>query len=200
MLARVQRKRAPVHSMTPNLDKIIAAISYIISEANAGGEVVTQYDIVKSLFLADRSHLNKYGRPVTFDNYVAMKDGPVPSCAYDLLKDDPEAVRRGNIHIPWDRSPAPHISHRAFVFDIPTDRVSVDALSPSDIEELRAALTVIKSLGFQQVRRLTHEDQAYIEAWDEEGDAKRYPMSYSLLFDVPNSSAAEALAFLSKHV
>ena len=77
--------------------------------------------------------------------------------------------------------------------------VSIEALSPSDIEELRAALVIIKSLTFSQIRRLTHEDQAYLEAWEDEGDP-RYPMSYSMLFDVPNPMAAEALSFLSKHV
>jgi uncharacterized phage-associated protein len=200
MLARVSRKRAPVHPMTDNLDKTVAAISYLINEAREAGDAVTQYAIVKSIFLADRSHLNKYGRPVTFDNYVAMKDGPVPSLAYNLLKDNPDAKRTHDVAIPWDRKPAPHISPRAFIYEIHADRVHIDALSPSDIDELKAAFVVIKSLGFQQIRRLTHEDQAYIEAWEEGGSSKSYPISYSMLFDVPNPSAAETLSFFSKYV
>ena len=55
---------------------------------------ITQYDIVKSLFLADKAHLNRYGRPITFDNYFAMKDGPVPNLAYNLLKRDNYSLRR----------------------------------------------------------------------------------------------------------
>ena len=81
MLARIPtheltRRRAPVHTMTPNTDRIIAAIAVVIKEARQANAVVTQYDILKALFLADRAHLNKFGRPITFDNYVAMKDVP----------------------------------------------------------------------------------------------------------------------------
>ena len=104
MLARAPRKRAPLYKMTPNAQKIIAAVSYLISEGLAAGYKITQYDIVKSVFLADRSHLNKYGRPVTFDNYFAMKDGPVATLTYDLLKCDADQARRYEVEIPWHRT------------------------------------------------------------------------------------------------
>jgi len=186
--------------MTPNVERIIAAISYVIDEARERGYRVTQYDISKSLFLADRSHLNKFGRPVTFDNYVAMENGPVPSLSYDFLKEDAGAIRRYRVAIPWTRTPAPDISPRAYSYEISKTQVITDALSPSDLDELRAAIIVVKSLGFQQVRRLTHDDQAYIEAWDGEAEAKNNHMSLSLMFDVPNEEAAKELAFLSKHL
>jgi uncharacterized phage-associated protein len=199
MLART-RKRAPLHTMTPNANRIIAAIAVVIQQARKKYPHVTQYDIGKSLFLADRAHLNKFGRPITFDNYVAMKDGPVPSLAYDFLKDNAEAIRRHKVTLPWKRSAAAYISPHAFSFELPADYSYFDALSPSDIEELKAGTTIVKALGFSQIRRLTHDDQAYIEAWDDEGGAGRYAMSYSLLFDIPNDDAATSLEFLSKHM
>jgi uncharacterized phage-associated protein len=194
------RKRAPIFPMTAQKDRIIAAISLLIVEAGSRGYEVTQYDLVKSLFLADRAHLNKYGRPITFDNYVAMKDGPVPSLSYDFLKDDRNAIRRHNINLPWRRTEASHIAHNAFVYSIDKNAVNTDALSPSDARELKAALVIIKSLGFNQVRKLTHDDAAYIDAWEEEGTLRRYSMSYMMLFDVPSEELAADLSFLSKHM
>jgi uncharacterized phage-associated protein len=186
--------------MTPQLERIIAAIAFVINEGRTNEQTITQYDIVKTLFLADRAHLNKYGRPITFDNYSAMKDGPVPSTSYNFLKEDQPTLKRLDRELPWSRYAAPNISPKAFSFTISEGDVDTSALSESDVEELKAALTVVKSLGFRQVRRLTHEDQAYVEAWVDEGEAQGYPMSYSLLFDVPNEQMASELAFLSQHL
>jgi len=68
--------------LKPKKKKILNPVMYIIQQTPN----LTQYYIVKAIFLADKSHLGKYGRPVTFDNYVAMKLGPVPSFTYNLLK------------------------------------------------------------------------------------------------------------------
>lgn len=195
-----ERKRAPLHSMTPQFERIIAAIAFVINEGRINEQTITQYDLVKSLFIADRAHLNKYGRPITFDNYAAVKDGPVPCTSYNFLKEDQQTLRRLDRMLPWLRNAAPNISPKAFSFTISEGDVDTSALSESDMDELRAALTVVKSLGSNQVRRLTHEDPAYIEAWKDDGEAQSYHMSYSLLFDVPNEEMASDLAFLSEHL
>ena len=75
--------------MIPNGPKVWEAILHVIREADRRNIRVTQFEILKTLFLADRAHLNRYGRPITFDEYVAMQDGPVPSLAYDVLKEAP---------------------------------------------------------------------------------------------------------------
>lgn len=36
--------------------------------------------------MADRIHPERYGRLISGDSYVAMKNGPVPSGAYDIMK------------------------------------------------------------------------------------------------------------------
>lgn len=191
-----RRPSAPRVFLRPNLDKIIAAISFLIKEAEAIGMTPSQYDIGKSIFMADRSHLNAFGRPITYDNYVAMKHGPVPSLAYDLLKANTKALREHNIvALPWKRTDAPkgyfHYSEAR------TENVS-DVLSPSAMDALSSALSDVARLSFGEIRARTHKDPAYTEAWDAVGEKGCNPMSLGLLFNAPNHEAAKAVAFSSK--
>lgn len=45
--------------------------------------------LIKLLYLIDRDALLQWGRPVTFDNYVSMDNGPVLSKTLDLIRDEP---------------------------------------------------------------------------------------------------------------
>lgn len=197
-ISRTQRVRAPLVELEPAEDKIIEAIAFLIAEGGRRNLTLTQYDIVKALFFADKAHLNAYGRPVTFDNYRAMPLGPVPSLAYDLLKGISSRLRRHSISaFPWKRRPAPEISPKAYVyFDSKTDW-DEDILSESDVDALQSALMTVKSLTFGQIRRLTHDDPAYIEAWNPDVSLSS-KISYSLLFEAPNQEQAETVRYLSK--
>ncbi|WP_409530306.1 Panacea domain-containing protein [Shinella sp.] len=53
-----------------------------------------RFHALKTLYYADRAHLQRYGRPITGDRYIAMENGPVPSYAYNAVKQQlPEAER-----------------------------------------------------------------------------------------------------------
>lgn len=187
--------------MIENVDRILAAVSYVIYVAQSSGKSPTQYDIVKSLFLADRSHLNKWGRPITYDNYVAMKHGPVPSLAYDLLKRNEWRLRKHSIkEWPW-RMERGSRSENYFFVDVGNEmELDLRHLSQSDKEALRVAVEAVLTMGFGTVRRLTHDDPAYVDAWREDGPAGRYDMKLELLFDNPNPEAAILLAEQSRYV
>lgn len=180
---------------------MLESILLILEIAAKRGKLVTQYSVLKTLFLADRAHLNRYGRPITYDNYVAMKDGPVASYAYNMLKGTFDFERElGAKEAPWESRKAPEFSPKAMVFHSPRRKPDLDILSETDVEEIGSSLTTVLSLTFNQLRRLTHEDPAYLDAWDDEGDQKRYPMSYGMLFDVPDFDEAKNLAFVSQHI
>lgn len=53
----------------------------------SGGEI-NKLKALKLVFLADRYHLRRYGRPITGDEYLAMPYGPVASGAKDLAEMD----------------------------------------------------------------------------------------------------------------
>src|SRR3954462_6956268 len=42
--------------------------------------------IAKILFYAEKWHLNRYGRPIIADTYIAMPKGPVPSSVRDYIE------------------------------------------------------------------------------------------------------------------
>lgn len=200
------RHKAPTVEMVPNKERILEGILCLLNEAKDRGLRLTQYDIVKSFFLADRSHINKYGRPISFDNYKAMLHGPVPSLVYDLLKNDVKFREIfGDGGPPWVKEPAPKVGKRAFYYDSPARMCDEEELAPSEIRAFKDALSVVLTLGFSQLRKLTHEDPSYVDAWedisaqDRAFPKKAFPMSYGLFFDVPDYDRARSIAFLSAH-
>lgn len=52
----------------------------------AGGEI-NYMKMIKLLYLVDREALNRWGQPVTFDEYFSMDHGPVLSRTLDLINE-----------------------------------------------------------------------------------------------------------------
>jgi len=75
-----------------DISKAKAVILYI---AGKFGET-DFHKVFKILYLAERAHLVKYGRPIVGDTYMAMKYGPVPSFIYDAFK----AIRGDGYRMP----------------------------------------------------------------------------------------------------
>lgn len=201
MNAHVRNGPAPARrvQLSPDIEKVKIAVGYLIKVADRRGQTLTQYDIVKALFFADKAHLNNFGRPVTFDNYVAMNHGPVPSLAYDMLKRNDVMLRKYGVEaLPWQSESAERLGFGCIRFFGSTVEGETEVLSASDIEALEDALSTVKGLTFQQIRDLTHGDPAYKEAWALVGEGKSMAMSLGLLYDVPDFDAAEEVRFISQ--
>jgi hypothetical protein len=128
-----------------------------------------------------------------------MKHGPVPSLAYDFLKSNANSLREHRIDIlPWTSVERANSVRHFF----PNEN-ALDAdlyLSSSDLEALDDALGMVLRLGFSQIRKLTHEDPAYLDAWREDGGKAAYDMKLGLLFERPDFERAEMLAEYSPYV
>jgi hypothetical protein len=198
-LQRQVEKFAP--RMTPHHRRILEAILYLINEAERRDIYVTEFDIDKTIWLADVAHLNKYGRPITFDNYAAMKDGPVPSFTRDALQPEFDSARYYiEAWPPWDRVRSPADGDRAYKFINPKREPNLRVLSATDLDELNQALTLVKSKGFHQLRKYTHEHPAYKDVWPKDAPDGRYWMDYNKLLDQPDPEVVEDLEFSSKHM
>jgi uncharacterized phage-associated protein len=64
--------------------RILEAFAYIAERAPAHKK--NTYNVLKVFYLADKLHMERYGRFIFDESYSAMKKGPVPSTAYDLIK------------------------------------------------------------------------------------------------------------------
>lgn len=187
--------------MRPNIKRILESILLLIEYAEESKTYLTQYEIVKSLFVADIRHLNEYGRPITFDNYSALEFGPVPSESYEMLKPSYDGARYFGEPWPlWDRLPSPQDSPSAYKFVRPKRLSNRRILSKSDMTAIKGAMQDVKRLRFKGVRDWTHDHPAYKAAWRESGPRMSYEMDYSLLFTTPDESATEDLAHASKYI
>jgi hypothetical protein len=187
--------------LQPNKKKILEAILFLIEKAEESRQSITQYEIVKSIFVADLFHLKKFGRPISFDNYSALPFGPVPSEAYDMLKPSYHTNDLDESEWPpWDRSPSPVGGPKAFRFHNLKRPPNKRKLSQSDMNELVEALGLVKQLGFSGVRDWTHLHRAYKSAWDSRGDRRSHPMDYMLLVEGGDRELVLELAHASKHM
>jgi len=66
----------------PDYKKITQALNYLASKE--GGKI-SYMKALKLLYLADRLHLRRYGRLITDDRLVAMKNGTLGSQAKDIV-------------------------------------------------------------------------------------------------------------------
>lgn len=64
--------------------KATQAINYF---AIKEGGKIDKLKLIKLIWLADRYHIRKYGRPIINDTYLAMKFGPVGSAVKDIAED-----------------------------------------------------------------------------------------------------------------
>ncbi len=71
-----------VESAEFDFAKALEAVLFVVRRT----PTPTYHKIAKVFYAADKAHLSRYGRLMLDDRYCAMRDGPVPSNIYDLLK------------------------------------------------------------------------------------------------------------------
>lgn len=137
------------------------------------------HKIFKVLYFADREHLFRYGRPITGDTYIAMKDGPVPSKIDDIFKavrgdsyfaKVSDIVKLSDVFVVHD-----------WYFIEPKRDANMDYLSKSDVEVLTESLDKYGSLSWYEIREKSHD-----YAW--KATAKDRQMSIE---DIMRESGAE---------
>lgn len=141
-------------------EKALAAVLYVAR--GLGRRSATLHRIFKVLYFADQKHLVRFGRPIIGDNYIAMRDGPVPSKIYDMVK----TVRGDSIFKDCkDFSPFFDIKNGHFV--IPRLQPDLDEFSPSDLQCLEESLKENRSLSYQSLKDKSHDD-AYLKASEDD--------------------------------
>ena len=165
MSGRNSRKQAAF-----DIRKATAATALLVAET---GE--SMYPVMKMLYLADKLHLERYGRFIAGDTYSAMEKGPVPSQTYDLVKhlQGRQSVEEAEL---FDQYLAYGENHQLTLKQSP----DLDELSDSEVECLREVVEIYKRLGKWAVRDLSH-DEAWKKAWGSRYFAKSIPMGMAAI-------------------
>lgn len=168
--------------------KATQAINYL---ARKEGGQIGKLKLIKLVYLADRYHLRKYGRPISNDTYFAMPYGPVGSSVKDIAEfsdflADEEAEYAGRY---ISRGPKQHTV-------VSTADVDTDVFSKSDIEALDFAYN---EFGGQQPFSLVGTTHRYPE-WKkfesalESKETTREPMTYIDFFSNPANGEVDKFA------
>jgi uncharacterized phage-associated protein len=145
-----------------DFEKMVAAVTYLASRKLPE---LSKGKICKLLFLADRAHIVRFGRPIIGDLHCALEHGPILSKTLKYL----DAVEAGNLTTESIRRLAECLqverrySHPHFHA---TNAVEMDALSRSDAESLADVVTQYGANTFSELRTITHGFAAYKRAWD----------------------------------
>ncbi len=108
--------------------------------------------IAKLMYFADKVHLARYGRFICGDSYIAMKNGPVPSNVYDMLKS-----ARGDYwcHRFNDLDTAFRVEAPCMV--VALRKSNLEWLSNSDIECLDEAIECYDKFDFGELSQKSHD-------------------------------------------
>lgn len=163
------KKRCDMPNITFEFDctKAIETILYLanrISDCNL-------YSICKLLYYTDKTSLEKYGRFLFGESYVAMNEGATPSNAYDLLK---EIARKPIAQLKMEGNNV-----------IPLRDANLDYLSDLDIECLDQIINIYGAMPSWKRGEDAH-DVAWNKAWRKRGTKRSVMM--------PVKSIAESLA------
>jgi len=131
------------------------------------------YTICKMLYLADKISLEKYGRLIFGETYVAMEHGATPSNAYDLLKKSKDDHRFGL-----------SVNDK---YVTPLRKATLDYLSETDIECLNKVAELYDNADSQRFDGV--HDSAWEKAWDSRGakGSNKMPLR-SIVDTLPNST------------
>jgi len=144
-----------------NERKAVESVLWLIKRGESD-----MYKIFKMLFTAEKYHLNKYGRPITGQQYLAMPLGTVPSWIYD--------VGIHQIGIGFYKAGRVLVAERDYIRKF---------FSESDIEALEFGYKEYETLDFTSVKNKNHKDPAWLYTWARRGISKRKPIPFEKLID-----------------
>lgn len=70
-------------------EKKTTQLAALLLTQRSGAKRMHYIKLIKLLYLIDREALLRWGRPITYDNYVSMDKGPVLSRTLDLVTEEP---------------------------------------------------------------------------------------------------------------
>jgi uncharacterized phage-associated protein len=159
-----------------NYRKAVQTLNFF---AQKEGSVINKMKVFKLIWLSDRLHLRKYGRPILNDVYFALPKGPIPSTTKDLadnsdfLADTEKELREQFIE---------NVSRFTIKAKAETQK---SVFSQSDLEVMNLVYDHFGSLNEFQLSDLSHQYPEWkkFENGLNIGHSSRFEMSYQDFFE-----------------
>ena len=113
---------------------------------------INKMKAIKLIFLADKLHLRKYGRPIVGDSYLAMKFGPVGSQSKNVAELSDRLPKEISIYA--RKYIKPTLDKKTF---ISVDAVDLDLFSKTDIECLNSVYEEFSDKDQFELAEITHK-------------------------------------------
>jgi len=166
-----------------DFEKAVAALACFASESDGEDGRVTELTRGKAsklMFLADKHHLVKFGRPIFGGEYRAIKKGPVAQEVLDHLQSLIDGAETPQVdvlrkYLALDKR---FENPRLKSCDSPDTAV----LAATELASLRHIIAQYGKKTFGELTLLTHEMAAYKKAWGD-GTTTMVVMSYEDFFE-----------------
>ncbi|MFV0587468.1 Panacea domain-containing protein [Bacteroides reticulotermitis] len=134
-----------------------ASVLFIIDKA---GGALDKYRIFKSLYFANKEHLNRYGRLITSDDFYALPHGPVPTILSNVLNSVAGCPSKMNydkeLFSPISKSITSYKDDASNYYSA-NELPDMDELSESDVECLIIGLSKCKDSSFDSIKKESHD-------------------------------------------
>ena len=163
-----------------NYEKAIEVIVWLANK-NPGIDI---YHVAKILYHAEKTHLNRYGRPIIGATYIRMDFGQVPSEIRDLINKnawmvEPDYLKRFSAAIKINKAPHDKLNSLR--------DADIGYFSDTDIECLEESLNKHGNLPFEQLKKISHEERSWIDTEQNE------KIDYLLMVDEDNENKQEII-------
>jgi hypothetical protein len=177
----------------PSVRKILQVLYYIQSRAPSANP--DRFDILyllKIVFFSDRYHVRHYGITATYDEYYAMKNGPVASTSLDVLM-------KNVFHLTSSEVALLSAVKKLDEYKTKIEPQGEDELSESATEAIGFALEEFGKYGWGELSSISH---CYPEWKKHEKNLssinKRIPMDLRDFFDDPDREGEKILSEYGK--
>lgn len=161
-----------------NYEKAIEAIVWLANKSPN----IDIYHIAKILYFAEKTHLNKYGRPIIGATYIRMDYGQVPSEIKDLIQKNTWAVEPDYLK---SFSKSIQINEDPYIKLTSLRNADINFFSDTDIECLEESLNKYGNLTFNELKEISHTEKTWIDTEQNE------KIDYLLMVDEENEDKEE---------
>lgn len=180
-----------VNKMKLSLPRLRAIILYFTNNTNT--KYLDKAKLMKLFYYLDFKHVKKYGAPVTYDTYVNMDRGPVPSFIknmVDYASEEPEDSPLDNV-VEFETPSQPRVKRI-----LPKRKFTIkdkSLFTPTEFEMLTEVSKIFENMKTDEIRELSHKEAP----WRETEYLEEIPYSLAVLDDDCEVKAEEIDLLLS---